>query len=244
MFRAMLFRSFVEAESGLIEIPDEDPAHFEIMLRVMYNDTHGDALNAKNVVGVLGLASKYQVECLRSQCVSFMRARERTAADVFDMLVSAPLLFDDEEAILCHFSRGEDSARKLLQSDAFKSLPPAKLEFLLKYRQHAVGENVLFLSLLEWAFAECARKGLVESAEDARPLGRIEGTVLRQVIGDTILSCIHFPTMSLFDLSVLVRPRGLLTQAELFAIFQAVATNNYATLIDTPAAIFPTHSRS
>ncbi|CAA9961526.1 BTB-POZ domain-containing protein [Pyrenophora teres f. maculata] len=87
-FRKALMGSFKEASEDSMDIHDDNPDHFEAMLRYIYTDEYEPPLNASAFemgflfpIGVYILADKYDVEGLGEEAADYFGCGKRECSD-------------------------------------------------------------------------------------------------------------------------------------------------------------------
>ncbi|XP_013877556.1 BTB/POZ domain-containing protein 6-B [Austrofundulus limnaeus] len=202
VFCAMFYGDLAEEEPE-IHIPDVEPAAFLILLKYMYSDEI--ELEADTVLATLYAAKKYIVPALAKACVSFLETslEARNAC----VLLSQSRLFEEPDLTQRCWEVIDAQAELALRSEGFCEIDLQTLEIILQRETLNAKEAVVFEAVVDWAAAECKRRGLAPSAQNRR-----------EVLGPALF-LVRIPSMSLEEFANGAAQRDILTLEETRNLF-------------------------
>ncbi|XP_071487052.1 BTB/POZ domain-containing protein 6-B-like [Diadema antillarum] len=202
VFFAMFYGELAENTSEIVT-PDVEPEAFLTLLKYMYCDEID--LTPDNVLDTLYAAKKYLVPHLARSCVEYLE-RSLSARNAC-VLLSQSHLFEEPDLMQRCWEVIDAQAEVALSSESFVDVDQKTLECILKRETLNVKELVLFHAAMQWAEAECRRKGLMASPDN-----------FRKVLGQA-LYLIRIPTMPLKEFANNVARSGVITLEETTDIF-------------------------
>ncbi|KAH7710549.1 BTB/POZ domain-containing protein 2-like protein [Aphelenchoides avenae] len=201
-----------------IDVDDTTPEIFKIVLRYVYTDELD--LTPDNAFHVPYLAKKYLLNNLIGTVLQFV-ASAYTGPTVAKALPHLHLMEGEHEEKI--WPEIEKHARSVLSSPEFLGLSQTVLCSLLR-RNLDVDELTVYNSVLDWARAECTRKGL-SFDRDAR-----------EVLGNA-LELIRFPLLSIEEFSRGPASSNVLSDEEKVEVYKSYgldASYNPTTFSSTP----------
>ncbi|XP_015243288.1 PREDICTED: BTB/POZ domain-containing protein 6-B-like isoform X1 [Cyprinodon variegatus] len=202
VFCAMFYGDLAGEESE-IYIPDVEPAAFLILLKYLYSDEID--LDADTVLATLYAAKKYIVPALAKACVNFLETS--LEAKNACVLLSQSCLFEEPELTQRCWEVIDAQAEMALRSDGFCDIDRQTLELILQRETLNTEEVVVFEAVMNWAAAECRRRGLGPSTHNKRyVLGRA-------------LFLVRIPTLSVEEFANTVAQSDILTLKETHNVF-------------------------
>ena len=181
-------------------------------------------MDGDSVLATLYAAKKYYVPHLASECVRYLE-NSLTAKNAC-LLLSQAKLFEEQSLIERSWEVIDAQAELALLSESFQDIDFPTLLAILSRETLNVKETVLFTAALNWATADCERKGLVPA--------EITPERKREAMGKA-LNLIRFPAMSVQDFADEVVPSGILSLAETTALFlHFTATKDKPSLLEYP----------
>ncbi len=157
-----------------------EPAAFLAMLRYLYCDEV--SMGNDNVLATLYCAKRYIVPHLAQECVRFLE--NSLNAKNACVLLSQSRLFEEPGLTQRAWEVIDAQAQAALLSDSFSDVDFDTLRAVLARETLNCRETVVFRAALRWSAAECARKGLEQTAANKR---EALGPALHQI---------RFPAMS------------------------------------------------
>ncbi|XP_068607771.1 BTB/POZ domain-containing protein 6-B-like [Brachionichthys hirsutus] len=202
VFCAMFYGDLAEEESE-IPIPDVKPAAFLILLKYLYSDEMD--LEADTVLATLYAAKKYIVPVLAKACVSFLETslEARNAC----VLLSQSRLFEEADLTRRCWEVIDAQAELALCSEGFSEIDLQTLDVILRRETLHAREAVVFQAAMNWAAAECRRRGLGSTTRNRR-------TVLGKA-----LFLLRIPAMSLEEFANGAAQCDILTLEETRSVF-------------------------
>ncbi|KAJ3607177.1 hypothetical protein NHX12_026690 [Muraenolepis orangiensis] len=202
VFGAMFYGDLAEGELE-IHIPDVEPAAFLIMLKYMYSDEI--ELEADTVLATLYAAKKYIVPALAKACVTFLETS--LEAKNACVLLSQSRLFEEPELTRRCWEVIDAQAELALRSEGFREIDRPTLEIILRRETLNAREALVFEATLDWAAAECGRRGLAATAQNRRA-----------VLGQALYS-VRVPAMTLEEFADGPAQSDVLTLEETHDVF-------------------------
>ncbi|XP_077420671.1 BTB/POZ domain-containing protein 6-B-like [Vanacampus margaritifer] len=221
VFCAMFYGDLAEEEAD-IHIPDVEPAAFLIMLKYMYSDEI--ELEADTVLAALYAAKKYIVPALARACVNFLETS--LEAKNACVLLSQSRLFEEPELSQRCWEVIDAQAELALRSEGFCEIDLQTLEIILRRETLNAKEAVVLEAVLNWASAECQRRGLAPATRNQR-----------QVLGKALF-LVRIPAMSLEEFADGAAQSDILTLEETRNMFL------WYTAANKPRLDFPTSART
>uniref|UniRef100_A0A3Q2PCM1 BTB domain containing 6 n=2 Tax=Fundulus heteroclitus TaxID=8078 RepID=A0A3Q2PCM1_FUNHE len=216
VFCAMFYGDLAGEESE-IHIPDVEPAAFLILLKYLYSDEID--LDADTVLATLYAAKKYIVPALAKACVTFLETS--LEAKNACVLLSQSRLFEEPELTQRCWEVIDAQAELALRSEGFCEIDLQTLEIILQRETLNTEEVVVFEAVMNWAAAECKRRGLGPSTRNKRDaLGKA-------------LFLVRIPTMSVEEFANGAAQSDILTLEETHNVFL------WYTAAKKPALDFP-----
>jgi len=204
VFFAMFCGKMAEKLDSL-DLPDCEYVGVLEMLRYMYSEK--TELNQNNVMQVLYVAKKFQVNSLVDGCIKFLQENLNTR-NVFSVLSHAQQY--DERILVDHCWEVIDrEAEKALKSEEFTAIERSLLEEVVSRDSLTIREVELFHAVNLWATKECQRQGLSP-----------DGITKRKILGESIVKGIRFPVMTEKEFAVDVLGCEILTTGEAIEIWK------------------------
>ena len=205
VFYAMFYGDLAQKESP-VHMADAGEESFNEFLRFLYTDDC--KITAENAIGVMYLAKKYLISSLAEKCCKVLKAS--IASDNVFLVLEQAIQFDEKDLETKCWAIVSKNTLECTNSEAFCNIGSHTLYTLLKRDTLAIAEVDLFKAVLKWTDYECARRGVnIEDDKMAR----------RRVLGDGVYE-IRFLEMSEKEFATNTIPTGILTDAEVVAMFQ------------------------
>lgn len=220
VFYAMFYGGLAHAASE-IDIPDVEPSAFLSLLRYLYCDEVN--LETDTVLSMLYAAKKYIVPHLACQCVAFLETS--LSARNACVLLSQSHLFEEHELTQRCWEVIDAQTEEALASDGFTEIDHSTLQVIMARDTLNANEKLLFASAIDWAHAECMRRGITTTAENKR-----------RVLAN-VLYLLRLPTMNVTDYANGPAKSGILTLQEAHDLFL------YFTADEKPPLPFPIVAR-
>ncbi|XP_055350072.1 BTB/POZ domain-containing protein 1-like [Paramacrobiotus metropolitanus] len=198
-----MFHGSLSERKKIIEIPDDLPEAFEVMLNFMYTDKAD--LTVEKVWPVFQCADKYDVPLLVEMCTQFVLKQIRPE-NCLTYLEKAVKWHADDIAELC-FSVADAFTVVAFKSQQFTSISQETLRKLLQRDTFLVCENTIYTAVESWCVEACKRTN-----QDASAANR------RAVLGD-VLFLVRFPLLSPTQLANGPSKTGLLSERELVDLY-------------------------
>lgn len=159
VFKRMFFGSL--RPKKVIKVPDVKYMPFMSLMRYVYRL---EAVIDKNFIReTLYVADKYDVLDLK-QAVGILLNKE-TVYEVLDYETTTESSVKLDEMLSLHIAESKD----FLATETFLELTPDSVEFVVSVERWGVDEMRLWTGCVEWAEAECVRKGIRSpTAKDQR----------------------------------------------------------------------------
>ncbi|XP_038130158.1 BTB/POZ domain-containing protein 6-like isoform X3 [Cyprinodon tularosa] len=183
--------------------PASSSGHPTLRERYLYSDEID--LDADTVLATLYAAKKYIVPALAKACVTFLETS--LEAKNACVLLSQSCLFEEPELTQRCWEVIDAQAEMALRSDGFCDIDRQTLELILQRETLNTEEVVVFEAVMNWAAAECRRRGLGPSTHNKRDvLGRA-------------LFLVRIPTLSVEEFANTVAQSDILTLKETHNVF-------------------------
>ena len=204
VFYAMFYGQMAETTDS-IELPDCDYESLLEMFRHFYSDKAN--LSGSNVMQVLYLANKYIVPSLAEKCTEYLRDNLK-ASNVFCILPHAQKFEDKDLEDRC-WEVIEKETEEAVTSDEFVTVERSVVESVVKREKLNVTEVELFKAVDRWATKESERQGIT-----------LDNDAKRQLLGETIVKSMRFPSMSQKEFVSVVFDANILTFKEISDIMK------------------------
>ncbi|KAL3091784.1 hypothetical protein niasHS_004500 [Heterodera schachtii] len=182
----------------------ENAAAFKVMLSFIYADDLSE-LNGQNAMAVIYAADKYGIDGLISRC---LQIPIQNLPNVF-LAHSKACLFDLEDFAHQCLRYICQSAETLFKSEEFLQIDQNLLCEILERDQLMISsEFELWKAALRWADEKCRQNAIECSAENRR-----------DALGPALFK-IRFPLILTKDFTKSIVPCGVLTNEEMFGIYQ------------------------
>ncbi|KAK3086173.1 hypothetical protein FSP39_014667 [Pinctada imbricata] len=189
-----------------------DTDNFTIFLKYLYSDNINDEINGDNVIALLYLARKYDVQGLEKECSKFLKEENSFSPDSACFIFEQGFIFDMQTIMNDSMAVIRQSAKKCLESEGFGMLSKECVLKIISDDGLQIEEADLYRYVLQWADDECERQMLDLPINDSSR---------RQVLGD-LLYQIRFPTMPLDDFQRKLAKSSLLDQSEKSSIISVL----------------------
>lgn len=94
VLESMFLEAMKDKFTSMVNIPDCEPDIFEAFLFYLYSEK-SDMISSSNVTSLYDVAEKYDVKCLKKDCIRFMK-RNLTVDLIIDVLALAVKCEDEE----------------------------------------------------------------------------------------------------------------------------------------------------
>ena len=221
-----------EGEEGdvlMIVVPDITPVAFRLMLDFIYLDaapspamTEKVADTALHYPSLLYASIKYDLPRLQGAVRTALHTVVPSIA--CQLWQSLRAMREDDLADKYHLHILQHAAA-LIKTDGFLSLPYPLLLQLVQDDRLQVSELALFKALYRWMdhHTDGVSHNLASSLAECKEESRTEQ--LDQQFKQQLLPYVRFPLMTAREMAVHVAPTGLLTDAELAALFIHISSN-------------------
>ncbi|XP_025098175.1 BTB/POZ domain-containing protein 6-B-like isoform X2 [Pomacea canaliculata] len=152
------------AETGIIDVPEVEFDDFKEFLRFLYTDD--GPIDADNVLVLLYLAKKYNVDTLVRRCVAFLG--DSLCAETACFLMEQGHIFSEEGLRLKALNYICEHARVVLNGPHVHDICNRCLASVFRSDLLRAPEVEVYECALRWAAAECERRGRADSGWDRR----------------------------------------------------------------------------
>ncbi|KAK7106913.1 BTB/POZ domain-containing protein 6-B-like isoform X2 [Littorina saxatilis] len=152
------------AEKDVVDVSEVEPEDFKEFFRFLYTDD--GPIDADNVLVLLYLAKKYNVETVVKRCVTFLA--DNLCPETACFLVEQGHIFNEEDLKLQALKFINEHARTVLNGPHVHDLCKECLVAVLRSDKLYASEKDIYECALRWASAECARRGRSDSGWDRR----------------------------------------------------------------------------
>ena len=231
VFEAMFYSDLAETKDT-IELPDCDYGSLLELFRFMYSDEVN--LSGSNVMGVLYLATKYEVSSLSDKCTEYLKENV-DSSNVLSILPCAQT-YDKESLEEECWKVIDEHTEAVVKSDDFVTIQRSLLEAVVKRDTLNIAEVELFKGLMRWATKKLEKEGIV----------RGDGQEIREILGERMVKSIRFPAMEWKNFASVVLDTKILTFDEVSAIIKHQFNLKQSSLLNFP--VFkrsgPSHSQN
>ncbi|CAG2240566.1 unnamed protein product [Mytilus edulis] len=192
-------------EKGEIVVPDINPEIFKVLLKCIYSDKLGVAL--ENIYEALYIAEKYMVSTMKTECTSLLSSSAETP--------NAPVVFNIASQF--HLEHLKDKSLLHIQNNAVECLTVSNavkiskenIEAILKLDSMSCSESTKCRFLIMWLSHQCEVQGKTVSGEN-----------MRKIIG-SLLYLVNFPFLNREYFAKEIAHSGLLTSEEVVSVFSS-----------------------
>ncbi|CAC5397084.1 BTBD3_6 [Mytilus coruscus] len=153
--RSQVFESLLmsQASSGVISVPDVEPAVFGKMLSFIYCDSVD--VDDSDAAGLLAAAKKYKISGLEALCMQKMKTGVsiESACIVLNHATDIQL---KEKCVEFIFRFPQE----IIETSGFLQLQPQHLQAIIADDHFNVKEELIFETLVKWSEKECVRQNL------------------------------------------------------------------------------------
>ncbi|XP_052072463.1 uncharacterized protein LOC127710564 isoform X2 [Mytilus californianus] len=153
--RSQVFESLLmsQASSGVISVPDVEPAVFGKMLSFIYCDSVD--VDDSDAAGLLAAAKKYKISGLEALCMQKMKTGV-SIESVCIVLNHATDIQLKEKCVDFIFR----FPQHIIETSGFLQLQPQHLQAIIADDRFHVKEELIFETLVKWSEKECVRQNL------------------------------------------------------------------------------------
>lgn len=166
VFETMLYGGMRESEpNALIQLPDIEPAIFEFLVNFAYGKKVW--CNDKNIISIMKVADKYQIEMLSIKCHGEFEKMitVHTICNLFNDVIKHDCIFYRDnilEKIKSYFGH---YAEQIIETEAFMKMNSDAMNLFLTLDCLNVSEYKLYEKVLEWAKYQTKNRFSVEGLQ-------------------------------------------------------------------------------